>query len=256
MRRAVQIVGPFLALLIWLPALSLADLVFGLIPTSEADAIAVGDVGYGIAVGALVGVPLASQVHAPERKIAPLQQIPLVALALAFAAAATGEPIGVLGGAILLVPLLIVLALHPRRRDVFRRPRSASGRLLGLAVVAAAPAVAYVWTTAADERAGRLPESSYSVIPSLGAAASGAALATVLVALLAALRPQGWFVTAASAGAAAFLLGLVFVVNAAAPASAGRWWGAATVAWALAWIASSVRERRRETADAPTAAPP
>jgi hypothetical protein len=116
-----------------LPSLALADLVLGLMPASSASSHAAGNPAYGIIGAVLIAPALAAQVRAPDPKVAPLQQIALVALALACAAVASGAYIGIAGAAIVLVSLVVVLALHPGRRDALRLPRRPSAPLLAAA---------------------------------------------------------------------------------------------------------------------------
>jgi hypothetical protein len=59
------------------------------------------------------------------------------------------------------------------------------------------------------------------------------AVAIVLVALLAAVQPRGWRISAWSAAAAAMVVGLASVVFPDAPGAMGRAWGAVAVAWGL-----------------------
>jgi hypothetical protein len=232
-------------LVFWLPSLALTDLVIGLAPASSTSSHAAGNLAYGVIGAVLIAPALASQVRAPEWKIAPLQQIALVALALALAAFASGAYIGIAGAAVVLLPLVIVLALHPGRREVLRRPRRPSVPLLAVAIVAAVPALAYAWEMGANGRADLPPEDSFAYVPSLWSAAAAMAFATILVALLAALRPPGWRLSAWCVAVAAFLFGIGSIVNPDIAASGGRGWGAAAIVWSLAWLAAAAREGAR-----------
>jgi len=230
----------------WLPSLALTDLVLGLIPDSSASSSAAGNVAYGVIGAVLIAPALASQVRRPERKIAPLQQIALVTLALACAAVASGEPVGVAGAVVVLIPLVVLLALHPDRRDVLRRPRWPSVPLLALALAAVVPALVYVWEVASNGRADLPPEDSFAYVPSLWSAAAGMALGTILVAVLAALRPPGWPVSAGCVAVAALLFGIASNINPDIAASGGRGWGSAAIGWSLVWVAAVARERASE----------
>jgi hypothetical protein len=75
------------------------------------------------------------------------------------------------------------------------------------------------------------------------------ALATVLVAVLAAFRSPGWRVSATCAAAAAFLFGITSIVNPGIPASGGRVWGAAVIVWSLALMGAAAREEASECRD-------
>lgn len=241
-RLPLRITAGFCAFVFWLPSLALADLVLGLIPASSASSHAAGNLAYGVIGAVFIAPALASQIRAPEPKVAPLQQVALVALALACAAVASGAYVGIAGAAVVLVPLVVVLALHPGRRDVFRLPRRPSAPLLVVALAAALPAVYYAWEMASNGRAELPPEDSYAYVPTVWSAAAAMALATALVAVLAALRPPGWQVPATCAAVAAFFFGIASVVNPDIAASGGRGWGAAAVAWSAVWLATTVRE--------------
>ena len=192
----------------------------------------------------MIAPALASQTRRPEQKIAPLQQVALVAVALAGAAVATGEDVGLLGAVVVLVPLLVVLALHPGRRDLLRCPRRPSFPLLVIALAGVVPVVVYASKMASNGRADRPPEDSFAYVPTLWSAATAMAVAIVLVSLLAAFRPDGWAVPAACAAVSAFLFGVASIINADVAASGGRGWGSAAVVWALAYLAAAGREWR------------
>lgn len=242
----VRIAGGLFAFLFWLPSLALADLLFGLLPADPpSTSHAFGDVGYGIVGAVLVAPAFASQVLRHPHAAAPLQQLAVVVLALGAAAVATGENVGLLGAAVVSIPLLVVAALHPARREALRLPSRPSRPLLALATIAAPPALGYAWAATADGRAGAPPESSYAYIPSTWAAVTAMTLAVVMLGVLAAFRPTGWRLTSWSVGVAAFLFGIASLVNRDVPASGGQWWGAAAVLWSFAWLAASRDTRRR-----------
>jgi hypothetical protein len=240
---ALRIAAGLFAFVFWLPSLALTDLALGLIPAgSETASHRAGDLAYGIIGAVLVAPAFASQVRRPERKVAPLQQIALVALALAIAATLAGEYVGLAGAVVVLVPLALVAGLHPGQRDVFRPPRRTNVPLLVLALAAAVAALPYAWEMGANGRADLPPEDSFAYVPSLWSAAAGMAVATVLIALLAALRPRGWRVPAWCVAVAALLFGIGSLINPDIAASGGRAWGTAAIIWSVAWIATAVRD--------------
>jgi hypothetical protein len=246
-RLPLRIAAGFFAFVFWVPSLALTDLVLGLIPDSSVSSHAAGNLAYGVIGAVLIAPALASQVRRPHRKIAPLQQVALVAVALACSGPASGEPVGVAGAALVLIPLVVLLSLHPDRRDVLRRPRRPSVPLLALALAAAVPALVYAWEVTANGRADLPPEDSFAFVPSLWSAAAGMALGTILVALLAALRPPGWPVSAGCVAVAALLFGIASSINPDIAASGGRGWGAAAIVWSVAWLAAAARERESES---------
>lgn len=255
-RLPVRIVAAVFAFVFWLPSLAVGDLVVGLISDSN-DSQAMANVAYGVIGSVLIAPAFISQISAPDRKIAPLQQVAVVAIVLAVTAVASGEYIGLLGVVVVLVPLLIVLALHPRRADLARATRP-HVPLLALVLVAAIPALVYAWHAAASGRAGLPPENSFAYVPSFWAAVTAMALGTVLVALVAAFRSSGWLVSAACAGLAALLFGVGSLTRPTVPASGGVASGAAAIVWGIAWFATALRLTRTERvsmAGATTGAP-
>lgn len=242
---AIRVAAGFFAFVFWLPSLAVADLVIGLIPADSASSHAVGNLAYGILGAILIAPAFASQLRRPEEQVAPLQQVVLVVLALACAAVIAAAPVGVAGAAVVLVPLLVLVALHPRRKEVFRRLPRPSVPLFGFALIVLGPLLVYVWKAASDGRADLPPEDSYAFVPTVWTAVTAMALATVFVALLSAFGTSGWFVSAMCAGVAVAVFGVGSVLNPEIPASGGRGWGAAAIAWSLAWAAMSLRERSR-----------
>jgi hypothetical protein len=244
---SLRVIAGFFAFLFWLPSLALADLVLGLIPAgSESESShAAGNLAYGIIGAVLVAPAFASQVRRPQQKVAPLQQIAAVALALACVAGASRSYAGVAGAAVVLVPLIVVLALHPALREAFWQGRRPSMPLVVVALVGLVPAVAYAWEMAANGRANLPPEDSYAYVPSVWSATAAMALATVLIALLAARRPPAWPIPAACVAVAGFLFGAASIVNPDVPASGGRGWGAVAILWSLVWVAAATHERKR-----------
>lgn len=115
-----------------------------------------------------------------------------------------------------------------------------------LALAAAAPAAAYAWETASNGRADLPPTESFAFVPSLWSAAAAMALATVLIALLAAFRPPGFRVPATCAAVAASLFGVASIINPDIAARGGRGWGATAIVWSLVWFAAAARERASE----------
>lgn len=245
---AIRVAAGLFAFVFWLPSLAVADLVIGLIPADSASSHAAGNLAYGILGAILIAPAFASQLRRPEEQVAPLQQVVLVVLCLACAALISAAPVGVAGAAVVLFPLLVLLALHPRRKDVFRQLPRPSVPMFGFALVALGPLLVYGWKAASDGRGDLPPEDSYAFVPTVWAAVTAMALATGFVALLSAFGTRGWFVPAICAGVAVAVLGIGSVLNPEIPASGGRGWGTAGIAWSLAWAAISLRERSRQRA--------
>ncbi len=74
---------------------------------------------------------------------------------------------------------------------------------------------------------------------------AGAAVAIWFVGWLASMRPPGWRLVAWFAAAAAFVLGLAFVIYPTYPGSEGTTWGIVAMAGAGLFAAAAEREARR-----------
>lgn len=247
-RWSFRSVAAFLAFVFCLPSLALLDLVTGLLPAGHESGTAanMGDLAYGVIGVVLISPGFASQVRRPEDRTGPLQQIALVILALAIAAVASRAYVGAAAAAAILVPLAILMALHPAPRSVFLRPSPPSRLLLVLALSALVPTAIHAWAMAANGRAHLPPEDSFAYVPTFWSAVAAVAIATILVALHAALRFPGWTISAACVAVAALLFGYASILNPTVPASAGRGWGSAVIAWSIAWVTSAVTQRRVE----------
>src|SRR3954468_6994074 len=160
------------------------------------------DVGWGAVFGLILPVGLLSQLRRPERRIAGVQQTALVALALALAAAAgqSGRYFALAGG--IAVAAAVLLALHPARRTFLARGRPEPA-MLGLAAVAAGPALVYAWRMASAQRHNLPPADAVSNGLHHWTVMTALALLVLLLALLAAAGTAGWRVPALRASLAA-----------------------------------------------------
>ncbi len=234
-----------------------------------------------ISFGALFALSLVgdiSQFRSPERKVAPMYQV-LIPILLGMAAVAFAEqfdPFIV----IFVIPPLLMLAVHPARRELFRPALEPSAVLLLAAAAAAVPLVAFAageLELAADaapvaarvesklpedasdarfeqelERQAKTPEmrdvvrhaGHWSVMGAFG-------LSIAALALLAALKPAGWRVAAWSAACAAILYGVasaVFPTDASARPGA---WAIAAISWGVVFLLISETEARKGASPAP-----
>jgi hypothetical protein len=116
--------------------------------------------------------------------------------------------------------------------------------LVVLATGAAAPFTIYALRMAANERHGLPPHGAHFGLHAwAGVAAMGFGIP--LVALLAAVRPEGRRVAAWSASGAAVVWGLGCILNPHKVGSECAAWGAAALAWAAAFAFVSLRGGRR-----------
>ena len=198
------------------------------------------DLGF-FALGAvLIGGGFVSQLRAPERHVAGLQQalIGLLALAVAGLLGDRVEPL--LGGLVFAAATVIAAALHPARGELFRRGAGLSAPLFALSVAAAIPAIVYAEHMLALSRdagpscfMGQCARGDrFAEIPAL-------VIALALVGLLASARTGGWRVSAWSAGVAAAILGLTSMALPDVTGSLGWAWSALAVAWGILVVAAA-----------------
>jgi hypothetical protein len=205
------------------------------------------DVGWGAVFGVILPLGLLTQLRRPERRIAGIQQMAVVASALALAGVAGGQwrYLALAGG--IACGCGLVLALHPARRSFLDRGKRSDPMMLGLAAVAAVPAVLYAHRMASAQRHHLPPADAVSNGLHHWTVMTTLALVVLLLATLAAVRTSGWRIPAISAsiGAAAWAISCL-LAPAAAPGSQGHAWAWAALVWAVAILAMV---GRRETTD-------
>jgi hypothetical protein len=193
--------------------------------------------------GVLLTVGVASQLRTPS--IAGLQQTVLALVALSVAGWLGGRVEPLVGPLLLLVAAAPLVVLHPDRRRLLAPGPGASRALVAMAAVAAAPGALY-----AADMLGRARAAGPSCF--LGqcvqgdryAEAAALALAVVLVALLASMRPPGWLVPAWSAGTAAVTLGAASLLWPGEAGAVSGVWAVATLAWGCAFVAGAHFQHR------------
>jgi hypothetical protein len=142
------------------------------------------------------------------------------------------------------IVLLVLFALHPRRRSLFAI-EGVDAPTAALAVVAVVPAVAFALTQAELQRNGVASDPHvefhhYSAMASYALSLPLAALAAAL--LLPGRRVAGWIVGVTGAG-----LGLASLVLSDYPGAFDPLWSWLTLGWGLAIIAVAQLAGRRET---------
>jgi hypothetical protein len=203
----------------------------------------VTDLGF-FALGAIITTGLIVQLRAPERHIAGLQQAVIGLIALGVAGLIGGRVEPLTGAGLFLAATALLVALHPARRAFFMVGPRPSATLAALALLAAPPAIAY---------AAMMLDQARQAGPScfLGRCAAGdrfaemaaVAIAIVAIGLLAAARPEGWRVTAWSAGTGAVLVGAASLVWPELPGTLGQTAGALAVLWGVLFVAVAEEER-------------
>lgn len=219
----------------------LTALVIGWFEEREGVAGPVTDLGYGALIGVILTVGLLTQVRAPERKIAGLQQAALVIPALAVGSAFAADSQNLIPAAILIPALGILLALHPARSEFLPTGARVSRPLLALAVFGALLLTPYAWSMGAQARDLAGPPHHVQRLSTMAALA----VAIVLVGLLAAFRTRGWTIPARSAGAAVTVFGLASAGYPGHPGAEGRAWGTLAVAGGVLFIGVAEWEGRR-----------
>lgn len=219
----------------------LTSLALAWVSPREGVAGPVTELGYGILVGIILTVGVASQLLAAERKIAGVQQAALAVPALLIGSALAADGQNVEAAVIVAVGVGILLVLHPARAEFLRRGATLSRPLVAVAVISAIPSVAYALEMGAQAQDLAGPPHHVQRLSTMAAMAIG----IVLVGLLAALRTQGWRIPAWSAGIAAIAFGLVSIVYPDHPAAAGLGWGAVALAAGVLYIGVAEWEARR-----------
>ena len=238
---ALRVFAVGCALALWLPALGLVDLTA---PWFQDETTVVHDIGYGVVTGLIAPMGFLAQLRSPERAIAGLQQVAACALACATAGLIADERYLVLAGA-LGAATLVALLLHPVGGTFLAAPDEVSPVLLALAMLAGGPLALYALETAAYQRDGVPPVDFHATLGSW-AGLTAMAVAIPVVAMLAGIRTVGWRVPAQSAAGACAFWGLASAAYPDRPASEGRGWGLAAMAWAAVFAAVALRQARRE----------
>ena len=206
----------------------------------------VGDLSFFALGGIIVGVGLTTQVWAPTRHIAGIQQaiVGLFALVLAGLLGARIEPL--VGGVVFLLAVLIVAMLHPSRGAIFGLGRRVSAPLLVASLLAVVPAIAYAASMLSlARRAGASCFLGRCARGDRFAEMAACALAILLVGFLAAWDTPGRRIPALSAGMAAVLVGSASLALPSAPGSLGLAWGGLAIAWGIFVVAISEMEVRQ-----------
>ncbi|MDQ3661594.1 MAG: hypothetical protein M3454_11135 [Actinomycetota bacterium] len=225
-----------------------------------------------IAFGALFLLPLVgliAQLRRPENKIAPMYQILLplaTTIVILVLVAGQGDPSVV----VFVVAPLLILGLHPARSRVLRPALAPSPLLLGLAIVATVPLLAFaVGQLRVSAEAARVAPQVFDSLPqdateaeaqkALERVASGEALeaaehyghwsvmgafalSIVGGSFIAASRPPGWGVTAWSTAAVTILYGVASLVFPADASALGGLWAVLAILWGIALVVLSMRE--------------
>ena len=230
--KTMAVVAAFASLTINFGLIDLIDGFTGYVDQARNQVL---DVGWGAMFGVVVPFGLLTQLRRPEWRIAGIQQIALVALALAVAGLA-GEAWWYLTLALGIAAMCVtVLALHPARRTFFDAVLRLEPMTLALVVVAAGPCLVYAWRMISAQRDDRPPADAVSNGLHHWTIMAALALVVLLLAMLAAARTSGWRIPAVSASIATGAWAIsCLLAPAAAPGSEGHAWAYAALLWAIA----------------------
>jgi hypothetical protein len=219
-------------------------IIFAWFDNDEGGIHRVHDMGYGVLFGALLTTAVLLQNWRPERRISAFYQILDVGVATLIGGAIATDGFTLVGGVIVLVAYGILFALHPYRTALLKPEREGfSPVLLALTVLGAIPLVWYALTMAKLQRNGLSldPHVKMGHWALMGAMAIG----IVLVGFLSSFKFRGWRISAWSAGAGAFLYGLVTVVYPHRAGAEGTGWALVALFGGLVFIAAAEWEARR-----------
>jgi hypothetical protein len=225
-------------------------LVVGWFDTGEGGIHRVHDLGFGVLFGIVVAGAFFLLTLRPVGKHSVVLQVVAVAVGVAVAALASGDPGYLVLSAALLAATAIVLVLYPARREVLRPRADLSRTLLTLVLIGSVPLLWYGLTAARLQRTGSVgdPHVAMSHWTTMASVAFG----LIAVGALASLRVSGWRFTAWCGGLALSVYGVASIVFAHFPGSGvpyagseGVGWGVAALIGGLAFIAAAELEARR-----------
>jgi len=200
----------------------------------------VHDVAWGDFAVILVCGSAIAQLWTPERRPAAMQQL-VVCLAvggLSMAASGALELSHLIRGAVLAVPVAVMVALHPVRRDVLRVGR-VSPILTLFAIVAAVPLALFAQQQIRIQRVDTV--SPHGIAFHWGTMAT-LALAIAATMLVASTRTPGWRLSAWCSALALAVFGVASAIYPGYPSSVGRPWGTCAIALAIAFVVVAERQ--------------
>ncbi|MFW6070049.1 MAG: hypothetical protein ACOC9X_03295 [bacterium] len=193
----------------------------------------------------MVPIGLLLQFSRPARRVAAMQQVLVVLLGLnvAFLAGQYSFPPML----IFLALAIIVAVLHPARGQLLPA-RTPDWRLVGMALVAAVPLLAFaaqqIGLQSAAVPGDEHAEFGHWVLM------GGYAIAIVLLSLTAAFKRPGWRVPAWSAGVLAIVYGLGSLMMRGQASTTGIAWALAAIAWGVVFVFVSEKIGRDGTVEA------
>lgn len=229
--------------LMWLPDETLSAMLgedFSEIPAHRSHFMSVGIMAWAVVLALLV------QLRRPERRVAPMLLLLTVTLsgAVVYAVSGTAGEWLVEEGPILL-PVLLLAWLHPRSRDLFRRP-AWDRPLVALAAVAAVPWAIFI----VDNGRLQLLNAAGDSHAEMEHWATAALMAIVIVvsSFLGSTDHAGWRLPAWIAAAASVIFGMHSLAFAGQASSLPTFWAVAAVLWGVVFAVGVIRRSRGERA--------
>jgi hypothetical protein len=196
----------------------------------------------GIVAWALV-LPLLAQLRSPQRRVAPMLQLWLGAVALIVVGALAGvlEPLDI----VILTVFSAIAMLHPARGELFR-PSSVDRWQLAVLAVGLVPWLVRAGFAVQDAwDAGDLTVVEQSTAQAAWASVPLAVVVMLLAAAVGATHKSSWRLPAWTAAVAAVLIGSHALAFPEQAASLGTPWAVAAIAWGVAFGAATTRRSRR-----------
>jgi hypothetical protein len=187
--------------------------------------------------GLVLGVVL--QLYRPERWVAPLLQ----PLTMFFAFHAVELAVGRYGGGFpfLDIPLILLVLLHPRVRELFRWPHL-DWSMAGLTILAAIPWVVFALSQAEFARLN-LPTDAHAQMEHWTRMAVFAVL-MIVWGLLGATHLPGWRITAWTVSYGSIIYGLQSLVFPHQVSAAPTVWAIAAAGWGVVYLVATERRAR------------
>ncbi|MDP8975645.1 MAG: hypothetical protein M3N28_04630 [Actinomycetota bacterium] len=236
---ALSVFGLLELVLMWLPGETLMSMIDDFTATDlshRSHFMSVGIVAWATVLAIVV------QLRKPARRVAPMLQLVVIAIAAAVVFALSGT-FGdwLLAEATILVPVLLLTWLHPRARDLVSKP-TFDRAMFALTAVAAVPWSVFIVNHARLQLASAAGDSHAE----LEHWANAALMAIVILAcgFIGSSDHDGWRLPAWIAAGASLVYGVHSLVFPDPSSAASTVWAVAAVAWGLVFGVSIVRRSR------------
>lgn len=237
---AQQIFGLMELVVMWFPAEAVAGMFeeeVSFIVLHRAHFMAIGIVAWAVVLSML------AQLRKPERRVAPMLLLAAVALGATFVYGLNGtlfewliEEI-----AVVVIPISLVVLLHPSRDRLFSRP-AFDGPLVGLALLAAVPWLVYIVDNAWTQFANAAGDSHAEMEHWATAALMG--IVIVVAAFLGSSDHPGRGLTAWIAVGGSVIFGVHSLAFSGLASALPAFWAVAAILWGIGYGAMNVRRSR------------